>query len=159
MKLTEILDEGAVVEQLKAKDKPGVFRELATTLARCGKLRDVDGLVSALLTRESLGSTGIGDRVAIPHAKCPGVKGVCCAFGRSKKGVPFDSIDGRPASLIFLLVAGEESTGEHLKALAEISRVLKESDTRSHLMKADSAASLYKILTGLNPSRSVGGRI
>lgn len=157
MRVAEILDEAAVVEELKAKDKAGVLRELAEALARCGKVRDVETLVNALLVREGLGSTGIGDRVAIPHAKSAEIRGVSCAFGRSKKGVPFDSLDGKPACLFFLLVAGEESTGEHLKALAEISRLLKEAQTRSLLMKADSSSSLYRILTRMDPPRVAEG--
>ena len=136
MRLTDLLDEGSIISDLKAADKQGVLREFAEALARTGKVPDADELVRTLAAREALGSTGIGDGVAIPHAKLRGLGGIVMAFGRSRAGVGFDSLDGEPAKLFFLLVAPEDAPGEHLKALARISRLMKNGSLREALLKA-----------------------
>ncbi|HQC23908.1 MAG TPA: PTS sugar transporter subunit IIA, partial [Syntrophales bacterium] len=97
-----------------------------------------------LLEREKLGSTGIGDGIAIPHGKLKGLERLVISFGRSRQGVDFDAIDGKPVHIFFLLMAPESSTGQHLKALAKISRMLKDPGFRSDLMAAENAEEIYR---------------
>jgi len=103
-------------------------------------------MVDVLMEREKLGSTGIGDGIAIPHGKLKGLDNLLLSFGRSREGVDFESIDGKPVHLFFLLMAPESSTGQHLKALAKISRMLKDERFRSELMSARSAEDLFKTI-------------
>jgi nitrogen PTS system EIIA component len=99
-----------------------------------------------LQQREKLGSTGIGEGVAIPHGKIPDLNELVVAFGRSKKGITFDAIDGKPVNLFFMLLAPENSTGQHLKALARISKMLKTPNFRKKLIDAKTTSDLYKAI-------------
>lgn len=146
MKITDILDEDSVIEELTARDKKGVLEELASILVRQGKLVDEDKCVQILLERERLGSTGIGDGIAIPHGKLKEIKSVICSFGRSKAGIDFQSVDEKPSCLFFLLFAPEESAGEHLQALARLSRLLKDVRLRKRLMEATSKEEIYRLI-------------
>ena len=116
MKIVEILDRRAIVEDLSSRDKKGVLQELVSVLVESGRLKEPEKPLHVLLEREKLGSTGIGDGVALPHGKLNGLDGIVCSFGRSKQGVDFQSIDEEPAHLFFLLLAPENSAGEHLQA-------------------------------------------
>ena len=138
MNIMSFLDARAVSVEIKALDKDGIIRELTALLVKSGaiKERDASKLVQILLKRESLGSTGIGQGVAIPHGKSDCVTRLVGAFGVSRAGVNFDSLDGEPAYLFFLLVAPEDSAGPHLKALARISRLLKDKHFRDTLRTA-----------------------
>ena len=142
MKIAEFLREDLILPDLQATDKAGVLRELCAPLARAHGL-EAGRLTEVLLEREKLGSTGVGEGVAIPHGKLPGLKQVVAAFGRSLEGVDFQSLDGKPTHLFFLLAAPEDSAGAHLKALARISRLLKDDAFRARLMKAADAHELY----------------
>ena len=150
MNIMSFLDSRAVTTDLKAQgnDKEEVMRELVQLLvaAECIKAKDVNKLVQILLKRESLGSTGIGQGVAIPHGKSDCVDRLVGAFGVSHPGVSFDSLDGEPVSLFFLLLAPEDSAGPHLKALARISRLLKDKHFRDSLRAARDEKSLVKII-------------
>ncbi len=136
MKIMEFLNKKAATVNLKATEKEGAIKELVELLVKAGEIKNKDDLVKALMARESLGSTGIGQGIGIPHAKSPNVKDVVAAFAVSQKGVNFDSLDGEPVYIFFLLVAPEESAGPHLKALARISRMLKDKYFRELLRKA-----------------------
>jgi PTS system nitrogen regulatory IIA component len=103
--------------------------------------------MGVLIERERLGSTGIGDGIAIPHGKSPDLDHLLISFGRSRQGVDFDSLDGKPAHLFFLVLAPENSAGVHLKALARISRLLKSHNIRSELMNAADAAEIFEIFS------------
>ena len=144
MKLSEILDEENIIPDLKARDKKGVLEELAEAIVNSESLLDKNSLVKVLLEREQLGSTGIGDGVAIPHGKFHGVNQPVISFGRSLKGLDFGSMDGEPVFLFFLLVAPENSASIHLKALARIARILKNSSFRKILMDVPSRKELYQ---------------
>ena len=133
MKIMDFLNKKAVTADLKATDKEGVLREMVDLLASAEEIKNKEGLIKALMTRESLGSTGIGQGIGIPHAKSANVKSLVAAFGLSQKGVNFDSLDGEPVYIFFLLIAPEESAGPHLKALARISRMLKDNTSESCL--------------------------
>ena len=143
MKISDILREDMVVPALRGRDKGDVIAELARVVSSRHPEIDHARLVQALEDREKLNSTALGECVAIPHGKLAGVKGVIAAFGRSPAGVDFSSLDGKPTHLFFLLVAPEDSAGAHLKALARISRLLKDEAFRKRLMQAPDAAALY----------------
>ena len=148
MKIMEFLDEGAVTCELKAQTKEDAIRELVGLLVRSNaiKERDVSKVVQILLDREALGSTGIGQGVAIPHGKCDCVSQLVGAVGISRRGVNFDSLDGEPAQIFFLLLAPQDSAGPHLKALARISRLLKEKHFRDSLRNSKEEKVLAKII-------------
>ena len=149
MTIMQFLDERAVTIDLKAHDsKEDVIRELVELLVNAGSIKpkDVTRLIQILLKRESLGSTGIGQGVAIPHGKSDCVSRLVAAFGVSRTGVNFDSLDGEPVSLFFLLVAPEDSAGPHLKALARISRLLKDRHFRDSLRAARDEKTLVRII-------------
>ncbi|MBI3785640.1 MAG: PTS sugar transporter subunit IIA [Deltaproteobacteria bacterium] len=146
MKLIDILPETLLIAELKGTTKDAVLRELAERLAANYPEIDAARLLDVLWERERLGSTAIGDGIAIPHGKLSSVKGVIAAFGRHTAGVNFDSLDGKPTRLIFLLVAPAESVGLHLKALARVSRLLKEVDFRQRLLTAPDESSLYRAM-------------
>ncbi len=143
MKIEDILTEDLVIPALGARSKTDALVELATAVARRHPELERERLVQALEDRERLNSTALGDGVAIPHGKLPGIKRVFAAFARSPQGVDFQSLDGRPTHLFFLLVAPEDSAGAHLKALARISRLLKNEEFRTRLMQATSARALW----------------
>ena len=146
MKITDILDEASIIQDLRSTGKKGILEELSNVLVQGGKLPDRDKVVEVLLEREKLGSTGIGDGIAIPHGKMKGIKELVTSFGRSIKGVNFESIDNKPTHLFFLLVAPENSAGIHLKALARISRLLKDPSFRNRLMEARDRQDLFEII-------------
>ncbi len=146
MKIMDFLNPKAVIANLKATDKDGVIRELVDAIAKAEDIKNKEELVKALLTRESLGSTGIGQGIGIPHAKTQNVKSLVAAFGLSHKGVNFDSLDGEPVYIFFLLIATEESAGPHLKALARISRMLKDKYFRELLKKAKDEKEILRII-------------
>jgi PTS system nitrogen regulatory IIA component len=147
MKIMDFLNKKAVTANLNATDKEGVIRELVELLTcATDSVQSKEDLIKAVLSRESLGSTGIGQGIGIPHAKSQAVKQLVAAFGLSQKGVNFDSLDGEPAYIFFLLIAPEESAGPHLKALARISRMLKDKYFRDLLKKAKTEAEILKII-------------
>ncbi len=146
MRLSEILAIDNIIPELKAKDKKSVLGELAEVIARYDADIDKDNLVKVLIEREHLGSTGIGDGVAIPHGKLSSVKQPIVSFGRSKKGLDFDSMDGQPAFLFFLLLAPENSSGVHLQVLTKIARILKSSTFRKELMNVGSREEIYQTI-------------
>ena len=141
----ELLDKRMIISQLVSTSKEGVLRELVRAIAQAEKQVDENRLIEILLERESLGSTGIGDGVAIPHGKSKEVKRLLASFGRSLTGVDFQSMDGKPTHLFFLLVAPENSAGIHLKALARISRLMKENAFRKRLLDARSVDEMGSI--------------
>ena len=147
MKMSDFLDPRAVVSDLKAANKKEVLEELCTGLVSLHPSLDRDRMVGILLDRERLGSTGVGEGVAIPHGKMGDLGGLIACFGRSTRGVAFDAVDNQPVSLFFLLFAPENSAGVHLKALAKISRLLKRPSVREELLQAGSKEDMYAILT------------
>ena len=143
MHITDIFKKGYIIEDLKSKTKRAVLAELSEILMQGDVKVDTRLMVDVLMEREKLGSTGIGDGIAIPHGKLKGIDHLLLSFGRSREGIDFDSIDNRPVHLFFLLMAPESSTGQHLKALAKISRMLKDEHFRSVLLSAKTVDELY----------------
>ena len=144
MQITDMFKKEYIIEALKAKSKRAVLAELSEIFTRDHAGIQSEAMIEVLLEREKLGSTGIGDGIAIPHGKLKGLDSLVISFGRSREGIDFDSIDGRPAHIFFLLMAPESSTGQHLKALANISRMLKDPDFRHDLLSAKNAEELYR---------------
>lgn len=147
MRIAEFLREDLVFPDLVATDKAGVLGELCAGLARAFPALPAGKLRETLLEREKLGSTGIGEGVAIPHGKLPGIPGLIAAFARSGKGVDFASIDGKPTQLFFVLFAPDNSAGLHLKALARISRLFKQPQFRQAILAAEGAAAIFRIIS------------
>lgn len=146
MNIVEILSTAAINADLQASSKSEVLAELTDSILRVESGLDRDEVLSVLQERERLGSTGIGDGVAIPHGKLKNIDRLLISFGRSRAGIDFDSMDGRPAHLFFLLVAPEESVGVHLKTLARISKLLKNPEVRRQLQEAESAELIQQII-------------
>lgn len=146
MKFPEILEPHNIIPDLKATDKIGVLEELAEVISTHDPDIDKGALVKVLVERERLGSTGIGDGVAIPHGKMRGVKHPIVSFGRSKQGLDFESMDGQPVHLFFLLIAPENSSGIHLQVLAKIAKILKNRDFRRKLMEPGTREELYQTI-------------
>ena len=145
MKIVEFLRPDAVIANVSGQTGPAVLGELCRPLAATQKV-DQQKLVDTLLEREKLGSTGIGEGVAIPHGKVPGLPGLMASFGRAAQGIDFRAIDGRPTHLFFTLFAPENSAGAHLKALARISRIFKNAAFRDAIMKAKTAEDIYRLI-------------
>ncbi|MBW1859759.1 MAG: PTS sugar transporter subunit IIA [Deltaproteobacteria bacterium] len=145
MKIIDSLQEETIISELDATDKKGVLEELTGPVVKISGV-DQEEMVRVLLERERLGSTGIGGGIAIPHGKLKSLQSLLVSFGRSHKGVDFEAIDGKPAHLFFLLMAPENSTGDHLRMLAGISRLLKDDKFRQRLMTAEDQHKLYTVI-------------
>lgn len=146
MKISELLNPQAVIAELQATDKRGALEELTAALVGLVPELDRGEVLDILSEREKLGSTGIGDGVAIPHGKIAGLSSLQLVFARSSKGVDFESMDGQLAQLFFLLIAPEGAVGVHLKTLARISKLLKDSGVRQQLLAATDATAIYQII-------------
>ncbi len=146
MKITELLRREFVLEQLKAENKRDALAELVGVFSQAKMNVDSEAMLHVLLDRERLGSTGIGDGIAIPHGKLPELAEMVVSFGRSREGIAFDAMDGKPVHLFFLLMAPENSAGQHLKALAKISRMLKDAIFRKNLLEAKREEDLFRII-------------
>ena len=147
MKIMDYLHEEWVIPDLQETDKPSILRELSSVLVKPCQVISVDELLRVLLEREKLGSTGIGEGIAIPHGRLKKLKNFFVCFGRSLKGVDFDSIDGKPTQLFFLVMAPENSAVENLKLLSRIVALLKEPSFKKRLMGAHSQKELFQILS------------
>jgi PTS system nitrogen regulatory IIA component len=146
MKILDILDKSCIISELRSQTKREVLEELTSALLNCKANLDREALVEVLLERERLGSTGIGDGIAIPHGKIQDLDELVLSFGRSVQGIEFDSMDDRPTHLFFLLIAPENSAGIHLRALAKISRLLKSAHFRQRLMEAGTREEIFQVI-------------
>jgi len=146
MKVLDFLKPSAIKVELTAATKKGVLEELVALLAADGAVKDAAGTVEVLLERERIGSTGLGQGIAIPHAKTDQVKDVVAAFGLSRRGVQFNSLDGEPAHIFFLLIAPPEAAAQHLKSLAKVSHLLKNKFFRQSLREAKDVPEILKII-------------
>lgn len=148
MKITDFLIPKAVSCALQSESKENIISELVELLIKAGEIdrRHKKKVVEVLMAREALGSTAIGQGIAIPHGKCDCVKRLIGCLGISKKGINFDSLDGEPAYIFFLLIAPVDSAGPHLKALARISRLLKDKFLRDSLRAVSDEKVIFKII-------------
>ncbi|HAR33577.1 MAG TPA: PTS fructose transporter subunit IIA [Desulfobacter sp.] len=145
MKISDILKLDAIIADLKAKNKPEAIKELSQAVSPVAGA-EVEDVAAVLMEREHLGSTGIGGGIAIPHGKLETVKSIAVGFGRSIKGIEFESLDNRPVHLFFLLLTPEHSTGGHLKVLAQISKLLKMDQFKERLLAAGSTEQIHQII-------------
>lgn len=146
MKISELLNEQLILEVLQGTTKQQILQEMVQCLAAHKNGIDAGELLKVLVEREKLGSTGIGNGIAIPHGKLDGIETIALVFGKSTTGIPFDALDNKPVHLVFLLVAPSNSAGIHLKALARLSRLLKDKNFRQELLDAKDSQSLYNII-------------
>src|SRR5215207_11588724 len=146
MKIVDLIKRDMVVPELRATDKRGILEELAAYMAGRHPRIDRAMLSKVLIEREQLASTAIGEGVAIPHGKLAAVGEIVACLGRAPGGVDFDSMDGQPTFLFFVLIAPENSTGAHLKALARISRVFKDAEFRRRLLAAPDADAMFRVI-------------
>ena len=146
MKIVDLIRPEMIVPALIATDKRGILEELAAHMAGQNPKIDRATLAKVLIEREALASTAIGESVAIPHGKLSTVSEIVACLGRAPQGVEFESVDGNPTHLFFVLVAPESSTGAHLKALARISRVFKDVEFRKRLISAANTDGIYRVL-------------
>jgi PTS system nitrogen regulatory IIA component len=146
MKIMDILLKDAVILDIESTGKSEVLAELSESAARAEPSLDADRLFQVLLDRENLQSTGIGDGVAIPHGKMPGLARLVASFARSRAGIDFQSIDGQQTHLFFLLVVPEHSGGQHLKALARISRFFRDAAFRKALAEAETREDVFRAI-------------
>lgn len=147
MRISEFLSPEAVIGELASNSKQGALVELCAPLAKTQPGLKPERLVDVLVQREKLGSTGIGEGVAIPHGKMSELSRLIASFGVSHPGINFDAIDGKPTHLFFALLAPENSAGIHLKALARISRLFKNPQFREAILAAGSASEIYSLIT------------
>ena len=146
VKIAEFLKPESVISDLSAQTKGEVLKELSLSLGKSNPTVPAARLAAVLEEREKLGSTGIGEGVAIPHGKLAGLPNLSASFGVSKAGVDFDAIDGKRTHLFFALVAPENSAGLHLKALARISRLFKSSAFREAILAAHSSEDICALI-------------
>jgi nitrogen PTS system EIIA component len=146
MKVIDFLAPDGIVATLEAKTKSDVLAELSAHMAKVVPGMEAEALRKVLEERELLASTAIGDGIAIPHGKLDSVGRLVGALGRAVEGIEFESIDGKPTHLVFMLVAPSSSTGVHLKALARLSRLFRDPEFRARLLEAPSAQAMYEVI-------------
>ena len=148
MKLASLIPPEAILDELEAGEKRAVLREMTDALAATGRIsaESTPSVVKALMSREELGSTGIGKGVAVPHAKHESVQGLVGAFGRSDKGIEFAALDGQPVHLVFLLLSSKDTSGQHLEALARIARLVRDDRFCRFLREAKGEKELVELL-------------
>jgi len=146
VKIAEFLKPESIISELSSNTKTGVLTELSASLSKTLTSVTPQRLSQVLEEREKVASTGIGEGVAIPHGKLPGITTLSASFGVSRNGIEFDAIDRKPTHLFFALVAPENSAGLHLKALARISRLFKNPSFRASILAAQSASEIYLLI-------------
>ena len=153
MEIVDLLAPEGVIADLKVTSKKQALQELSRRGAKLIEAKERD-IFDILLEREKLGTTGVGNGIAIPHGKLPAIDRLHGLFARLEKPVDFDSIDERPVDLIFLLLAPEAAGTDHLKALAKVSRLLRDISVCDKLRGSDNADALYALLTDLTANRA-----
>jgi PTS system fructose-specific IIA component/PTS system nitrogen regulatory IIA component len=157
MKFSDFVTVDAIRAHVVATTKEGVIREMAQSLVDAGRIApaDMDGIVKAIMKREDLGSTGIGRGVAVPHTKHPSVSRLVGTVAVSPEGIDFDSLDGEPVHLFFLLVSPPDRPGDHLRALENISRQLRDDGFCRLLKAAKDPAAIQQLLEEADNHRFV----
>lgn len=146
MKLTRLLTPDLIID-LGASDKDGALREMAEIAGSSPRVVDRNAFVKSILDREAVLSTGIGLGIAVPHAKVSAVKDFVVAIGRSKAGIDWDSLDGKPVNIVVMIGANEKQTAEYTRVLAEVVTRVKGEEVRKRLMSAAGAAEIFQILS------------
>jgi fructose-specific phosphotransferase system IIA component len=146
MTLTETLQLSCIKVPLEGKDKRAVIIELVDLLDANGLLLDKETVLKAVMTREQTRSTGIGSRIAVPHGKCNAVKELVMSIGVAGEPIDFESVDGKPVTIIILLVSPANQTGPHIQALAKISKMMLDEEFKQKLEKATSSKEVYELM-------------
>lgn len=146
MILTQILQPDCIKVPVENRDKEVVITELVDLLDAKGLLLDRDAVLDAVMTRERIQSTGTGAGIAIPHGKCDAVKELVMAIGIAHEPVEFNSIDGKPVTILFLLVSPTDQTGPHIQALATISKLMLNEEFRQELERVTCSDEVYELL-------------
>ena len=146
MKIDEILKKNSVIPNLTGNNKLEVIKEMTECLKQNNTIKDDQALFKTLMEREKLGSTGIGENVAIPHGKSDELTQIITVFARSINGVDFESLDQKPVHFVCMVIAPAHSTGQHLKALARISRLFKNQGLREGILESENADAIYSLL-------------
>ncbi len=146
MKITDFLTVQTIIPALASREKNAALEEMANWLVSYHRHLNKQTVLTVLLEREKISTTAIGEGVAIPHCKLPGVERVLGVFARSPQGVDFASLDGGPTHLFFVLIAPENAAADHLKALARISRLLKDEAFRRRLMEGQTSQELFNVI-------------
>jgi PTS system fructose-specific IIC component len=154
IKLSSLLKENLIKLDLEGKDKSEIVDELVEIITGSGKAKNKKALAAAIMARENLGSTAIGNGVAVPHAKIDSIKKTVLAFGRSAAGVDFNSLDGEKTHLFFMLISPKEDIGSHLKILAKISHLIKDRFMVGLFKKAKSKKEILSIIVNLEKTAS-----
>ncbi|CCK80364.1 PTS sugar transporter subunit IIA [Desulfobacula toluolica] len=145
MRISRLLNKNSIIANLNASDKKGAIDELASAVSQTTDASAKD-IATVLMEREQLGSTGIGGGIAIPHGKLDSVGSIIVGFGLSPKGIEYESLDNKPVHIFFLLLTTQNSTGDHLKVLAQISKLLKMDHFKQRLLTAESVDEIYNII-------------
>lgn len=148
-KISELLEEDLIILELEEKDKISVIKRLGKILVEKKYIIDEEKFFEDILQRENLESTGIGSGIAIPHACTKSIKRTVVAFGRSKEGVDFSSIDGKPSHIIFLIAAPKEQKSEYIMTLAKVSKLLKKEENRKKLLAAETKEEILRLIRSL----------
>ena len=146
MRITDLLREETIILDVQSKSKQDVLSELVTQLAEAGSLNDKESFMADILAREEQSTTGIGDGIAIPHAKSAAVKKPAIAFGRSTEGIDFESLDGKPAHVFFMIAASDGANNDHLEALSRLATFLMDDQFREKILAATSKNELLAIV-------------
>lgn len=146
MSLLDILSEESTIVDLQGETKEDIIRELVDVVPMGHVVTDKEKVLMAVLEREKIMSTGIGDGIAIPHGKSDAVSQLAAALGTQRRGVDFEALDGEPAFVFFLLVSPAKVSGPHIKALARISRLLKNDDFKKKLTAATTPAEVLSVI-------------
>ena len=146
MRINDILKKESIIADLVGTNKEEVLREVTDFLQSQGLIKDKESLLNTLIEREKLGSTGIGENVAIPHGKFDELSKIITVFARSLKGVDFEALDQKPVHFVCMVIAPSNSTGQHLKTLARISRIFKSQNLRDGILKLQSTDQIYSLL-------------
>ncbi len=146
MDTVDLLDESLITLELKARDKYQAIAELLDLLVNAGKVHDREQALKDLIEREQYLSTGLENGLAVPHAKTDAVDQVLLAFGLSREGIEFESVDGKPAHFIFLVLSPRETSGPHIRILAQITRMFKHPDVPQQFMNAKTASEIIDII-------------
>lgn len=154
MQLDQFFKIEYINANLSARNKSDVLQEMVDTVISGGVGLNGSSAVEVLKKRENLGTTGIGEGVAIPHGKISDLGNITIAFGKSTEGISYDAVDGKPVHLLFMLLAPENTASQHLKILANISRMLKEADFREKLLNTESDRDLYEIILSRSHTRA-----
>ncbi|MBE0550846.1 MAG: PTS sugar transporter subunit IIA [Ignavibacterium sp.] len=147
MKVSELLKQEFIISDLKGESKEEIINELVDLFKDDPRVEDIEKVRAAVLEREKVMSTGVGKGFAIPHGKTNAVKEIIGAFGKIKDGIDYESLDGNPVNLVFLLVGKDNLISTHIKLLSRISRLMNKDDFRHRLTEANSADEIVKLFS------------